>query len=109
MRLYLDGEESPLFDERGIGKWCELLDKGAFALSYRGYLLNLDKVEHVKEKALLENGWSVPVSRRFRKEFEEKDKMRWLAAAGLLFALLACTVFANLVSNAREEIGRAHV
>ena len=106
VRLYLDGEESPLFDERGIGKWCELLDKGAFALSYRGYLLNLDKVEHVKEKALLENGWSVPVSRRFRKEFEENDKKRWLAAAGLLFALLACTVFANLVSNAREACER---
>ena len=83
VRLYLDGEESPLFDERGIGKWCEMLDKGAFALSYRGYLVNLDKVEHVREKALLENGWSVPVSRRFRKEFEEKYKKRLIEKARL--------------------------
>ena len=68
VRLYLDGEESPLFDERGIGKWCEMLDKGAFALSYRGYLVN---------------GWSVPVSRRFRKEFEEKYKKRLIEKARL--------------------------
>lgn len=71
--LYLKGEAAPCFDGRGISFWTEeLADKG-FALCHRGYLVNLVWVSGIEgNRVRLLNGEELPISRRARKDFQER-------------------------------------
>lgn len=53
--------------------WILLLNKYNFHLTHKGVLVNLRYVSSIeKEIVILKNGESVYLSRKYRKEFEEK-------------------------------------
>ena len=69
--VHLRTGEQPLFDEKSIGIWEELLRTDGFAMSHKSYLVNLSAVQRIAEIALLDTEEYVPVSRRMKKEFEK--------------------------------------
>ena len=71
--LYLKAGAAPCFDGRGIGFWTEeLADKG-FALCHRSCLVNLAWVSGIEgNRVRLLNGEELPISRRARKDFQER-------------------------------------
>ena len=71
--LYLKAGAAPGFDGRGIGFWTEeLADKG-FALCHRSCLVNLAWVSGIEgNRVRLLNGEELPISRRARKDFQER-------------------------------------
>lgn len=81
--VYVYGESTPLFDERSIAKWQELLDGEMFAMSHRSYLVNLDKIDRIRENVKMENGDTLPVSRRMKKDLEQKHRKRLIGTARL--------------------------
>lgn len=81
--VYVCGEPAPLFDERSIAEWQEMLDKDMFAFSYRGCLVNLDKIDRIGEHLKMETGDMLPVSRRMRKDLEQNYRKRLIRTAQL--------------------------
>lgn len=54
-------------------EWMLLLNEYYFYLTYKGVLVNLKYVSSIeKDSVILKNGDSVYLSRKYRKEFEEK-------------------------------------
>ena len=81
--VYVWGESAPFFDGRSIMIWQELLDGDMFAMSHRSYLVNLDKIDWIRENVKMENGDILPVSRRIKKDLEQKYRKRLVGTAWL--------------------------
>ncbi|MBR6665798.1 MAG: response regulator transcription factor [Lachnospiraceae bacterium] len=59
---------------RSLREWEELLPESDFVLANRSCLINLCLVERVKNEIVLDDGKTIPISRKYKKEIEEKYK-----------------------------------
>lgn len=67
------GEEKHLV-RRSLTEWEELLSESDFARANRSCLVNLCLLDRVKSEILLEDGKTIPIGRKYKKEIEEKYK-----------------------------------
>lgn len=65
------GEERHLV-RRSLTEWEEMLPESSFGKANRSCLVNLCLLERMKSEILLEDGKTIPISRKYKKEIEEK-------------------------------------
>lgn len=59
---------------RSLREWEEMLPESDFGKANRSCLVNLSLLDRVKSEIVLEDGKTIPISRKYRKEIEEKYK-----------------------------------
>lgn len=59
---------------RSLNEWEELLPESDFARANRSCLVNLCQMERLNSEIRLENGKTIPIGRKYKKEIEEKYK-----------------------------------
>ncbi len=59
---------------RSLREWEAILPKSDFCMANRSCLVNLSLLDRVKSEIILEDGKIIPISRKYKKEIEEKYK-----------------------------------
>ena len=59
---------------RSLREWGTMLPDSDFCMANRSCLVNLSLLDRVKSEIVLEDGKAIPISRKYKKEIEEKYK-----------------------------------
>lgn len=59
---------------RSLREWETILPKSDFGMANRSCLVNLGLLDRVKSEIVLDDGKRIPISRKYKKEIEEKYK-----------------------------------
>lgn len=59
---------------RSLREWENILQGSDFCMANRSCLVNLNLLDRVKSEIVLEDGKTIPISRKYKKEIEEKYK-----------------------------------
>lgn len=79
--IYIRDDREYVFSSKSIQEWTKELQMFGFGPCHRSYLVNYFNISKIQNEILLQDGTSIPVSRRKRSEIEtEYKKFVWRKA-----------------------------